>query len=130
MRELLETIIKGIVNNPDEVTVEMRDSVDFPGLKILSVEVAGEDKGIVIGRKGRTINAIRDIVKIAAIRTGDRVRVIVEDGGPREDDFNRSEASGEEMSDNGNVADEASAVQDSVPTIDDAEVEDVLSDEI
>jgi hypothetical protein len=77
MKELLEHIVKSIVNNPEEVSVQERESVDFPGLTILSIEVAEEDKGIVIGRKGRTINSIRDIITISAIRNDKRVKVIL-----------------------------------------------------
>ncbi|MCK9415930.1 MAG: KH domain-containing protein [Candidatus Dojkabacteria bacterium] len=77
MKELLEHIVSSIVNNPEEVSVEERESVDFPGLTILSIEVAEEDKGIVIGRKGRTINSIRDIITISAIRNDRRVKVML-----------------------------------------------------
>ena len=77
MKELLEHIVKSIVNHPDEVSVEERESVDFPGLTILSIEVAEDDKGIVIGRKGRTINSIRDIITISAIRNDKRVKVML-----------------------------------------------------
>lgn len=87
MKELLEHIVKSIVNNPEAVSVDERESVDFPGLTILSIEVAEEDKGIVIGRKGRTINSIRDIVTISAIRNDKRVKVILanDERGPREE---------------------------------------------
>lgn len=84
MRELLEHIIKSIVNNPEEVAVEERESVDFPGLIILSIEVAESDKGIVIGRKGRTINSIRDIITISAIRNDCRVKVMLKDDEKKE----------------------------------------------
>jgi hypothetical protein len=77
MKELLEHIVKSIVNNPEDVSVDERESVDFPGLTILTIEVAEEDKGIVIGRKGRTINSIRDIITISAIRNDKRVKVIL-----------------------------------------------------
>jgi hypothetical protein len=77
MKELLEHIIKSIVNHPDDVVVEERESVDFPGLTILSIEVSEEDKGVVIGRKGRTINSIRDIITISAIRNDRRVKVML-----------------------------------------------------
>lgn len=80
MKELLEYVVKSIVNNPDAVTIEEKESVDFPGLTILSVDVAEDDKGIVIGRKGRTINAIRDLVTINAIRNNRRVKVLIKDG--------------------------------------------------
>lgn len=79
MKELLEHIIKSIVNYPDDVIIEERESVDFPGLTILTIDVNENDKGVIIGRKGRTINSIRDIVTISAIRNSKRVRVILKD---------------------------------------------------
>lgn len=79
MQDLLEHIVKGIVNQPDAVVIEQRESVDFPGLIILEVEVAQDDKGILIGRRGRTINAIRDLITISAIRNDKRVKVLVKD---------------------------------------------------
>lgn len=79
MKELLEHIIKSIVNYPDDVNIEERESVDFPGLTILTIDVNENDKGVIIGRKGRTINSIRDIITISAIRSNKRVRVILKD---------------------------------------------------
>jgi uncharacterized protein len=79
MKELLEYIVKSIVNNPDKVEISERESVDFPGLTILTINVAEEDIGIVIGKRGRTINAIRDIISINAIRSKKRVRVNLEE---------------------------------------------------
>lgn len=84
MKELLEYIVKSIVNNPEAVSIEEKESVDFPGLTILTVEVSEEDKGIVIGRKGRTINAIRDLITINAIRNDKRVKVIIKDDSNKE----------------------------------------------
>lgn len=84
MKELLEYIVKSIVNNPEAVSIEEKESVDFPGLTILTVEVGEEDKGIVIGRKGRTINAIRDLITINAIRNDKRVKVIIKDDSNKE----------------------------------------------
>ncbi len=79
MKELLEHIIKSIVNYPDDVSIDERESIDFPGLTILTINVNESDKGVIIGRKGRTINSIRDILTISAIRSGKRVRVILKD---------------------------------------------------
>ncbi|KKP65559.1 MAG: hypothetical protein UR61_C0018G0009 [candidate division WS6 bacterium GW2011_GWE1_34_7] len=79
MKELLEHIIKSIVNYSDDVSIEERESVDFPGLTILTIDVNENDKGVIIGRKGRTINSIRDIITISAIRNSKRVRVILKD---------------------------------------------------
>lgn len=79
MKELLEHIVKAIVNNPEAVSVEEKQSVDFPGLTILTIDVAEEDKGVVIGRRGRTINSIRDLITINAIRNDKRVKVLIKD---------------------------------------------------
>lgn len=98
MKELLEYVVKSIVNNPEAVSIEEKESVDFPGLTILSVDVSEEDKGIVIGRKGRTINAIRDLITINAIRNNRRVKVLIKDDERREDS-GREEKQKEEDSD-------------------------------
>ena len=79
MRELLEHIVKAIVNEQGKVTVTEKESVDFPGLIILTIDVAETDKGVVIGKSGRTINAIRDIITISAIRNNKKVRVMIKD---------------------------------------------------
>ncbi|MHC1716923.1 MAG: KH domain-containing protein [Candidatus Dojkabacteria bacterium] len=103
MKELLEHIVKSIVNNPDEVKIEERESVDFPGLTILTIEVAETDKGVVIGRKGRTINAIRDLITINAIRNERRVKVMIKDDNnkhmeePAVEEGNSSEAENESI---------------------------------
>ncbi len=99
MKELLEYVVKSIVNNPEAVTIEEKESVDFPGLTILSVDVSEEDKGIVIGRKGRTINAIRDLITINAIRNNRRVKVLIKDD-ERKDGDSREEKQRDEDSEN------------------------------
>lgn len=93
MKELLEYIAKSIVNHPDDVIIEEKESVDFPGLTILTINVNEEDKGVIIGRKGRTINSIRDIITISAIRNNKRVRVILKD----DNRPNRQESTSEDM---------------------------------
>jgi len=91
MTDLLENIVKSIVNHPDDVFIEEKESVDFPGLTILTINVNEEDKGIIIGRKGRTINSIRDIITISAIRNNKRVRVILKDDNNRQDKRDESQ---------------------------------------
>ncbi|KKR06210.1 MAG: hypothetical protein UT34_C0001G0250 [candidate division WS6 bacterium GW2011_GWF2_39_15] len=100
MKDLLEYIVKGIVNNPDEVVIEEKDSVDFPGLMILNIKVSEQDKGVVIGRKGRTINAIRDLITISAIRNDKRVKVLVDEDqrpGNKVEETQADESSNEDM---------------------------------
>jgi uncharacterized protein len=102
MKELLEHIVQSIVNNPEEVSVEEKESADFPGLIILTVDVAEEDKGIVIGRRGRTINAIRDLITINAIRNDKRVKVLIKDDdrGRSKDTSKTQEETSEDTSEN------------------------------
>ncbi len=100
MKELLEHIIKSIVNHPDNVSIEEKESVDFPGLTILTIDVAEDDKGVVIGRKGRTINAIRDLVTIHAIRNDKRVKVLIKD-----DKVGHKDESETQANDTGNQSD-------------------------
>ncbi len=63
MRELIELIIKGIVDNPDKVEIN-----EIVGEKssIFEVRVDPSDIGKVIGRQGRNIKSIRTIVNAAA----------------------------------------------------------------
>lgn len=77
MKELLEFILKAIVNDKDAVKVE--ESTDETGQINLIASVAEEDMGRVIGKAGKVINSIRLIVKIPAIKEGKRVRVDVKE---------------------------------------------------
>ena len=72
MRELLEFVAREIVDDPD--AVEVTESEDERGT-LLSLRVAPDDMGKVIGRAGRTARAIRTVIKAAAIRSGARVAV-------------------------------------------------------
>ena len=69
----LEHLVKGIVDNPDDVTVDM---VSGRRGRTLEVRVNPDDLGKVIGRSGRTAKALRTVV--AAIG-GKGVRVDVVD---------------------------------------------------
>ena len=78
MRDLVEFLVRSLVDDPDAVRVEEIDDGDAT---VLEVHVAGDDLGRVIGREGRVANALRTITKAAATATdGGRVMVeIVED---------------------------------------------------
>ena len=69
MKELVEYIARSLATNPDAVKVT--ESVE-DGQIILRLEVAPEDKGKVIGRQGRVAQAIRVLVRVAAIKEGTR----------------------------------------------------------
>ncbi|OGC24090.1 hypothetical protein A2291_02280 [candidate division WOR-1 bacterium RIFOXYB2_FULL_42_35] len=72
MKELVEYIVKALVDNPDQVVV---NEVQGETAAILEVKVAPEDVGKVIGREGRIANAIRNITKAAAAKQDRRVTV-------------------------------------------------------
>ena len=77
MRELVEFLVRALVDDPTSVSVE---ELDDNGDIVLEVRVASDDLGRVIGREGRVANAIRTIAKAAATVEGGRVMVeIVED---------------------------------------------------
>ena len=63
MRELIELIIKGIVDNPDKVEI---NEIIGEKSSIFEVRVDPSDIGKVIGRQGRNIKSIRIIVNAAA----------------------------------------------------------------
>ena len=73
MRELLEELARRLVDRPEEVTVEQFEVDD--GTVVLEISVAEDDYGKIIGRGGRTANALRTVVKAAAVRENCRVLI-------------------------------------------------------
>ncbi|MBU5677397.1 KH domain-containing protein [Alkaliphilus sp. MSJ-5] len=72
MGHLVEVIAKGLVDNPDQVTVT---EVEGNQSIIIELKVAPEDMGKVIGKQGRIAKAIRTVVKAAATKQNKRVIV-------------------------------------------------------
>ena len=77
MEELVEYLAKGLVDEPDAVSVESFEEDD--GTLVIELEVADDDVGKVIGRNGRTVNALRTVIRAAAVRENRRVLVDVVD---------------------------------------------------
>jgi predicted RNA-binding protein YlqC (UPF0109 family) len=73
-RELLQYLAEGLVDDPDSVSVEPFEGDD--GTIVLELSVAPSDYGKVIGRGGRTAQALRTVVKAAA--TGEGCHVVVD----------------------------------------------------
>jgi len=71
-KEYLETIVKGIVENPDDVKVTR--SVDDMGV-LLTLEVNPADMGQVIGRQGATAKAMRTLIRVCGMKNQERVNV-------------------------------------------------------
>ncbi|MGE5281924.1 MAG: KH domain-containing protein [Chloroflexota bacterium] len=76
MTELLEFLVKALVEDPAAVVVE---ELEEDGDLVYEITVADDDLGRVIGKSGRVANAIRTIAKAAAVRIDRRVIVDILD---------------------------------------------------
>jgi uncharacterized protein len=73
VRDLLVYLARALVDQPDRVEVEQFEEDD--GTLVLELSVADDDYGQVIGRGGRTAQALRTVVKAAAVKDNRRVLV-------------------------------------------------------
>lgn len=72
MKELIEVIVKELVEEKDEVSIEETEN---NGEVNITIYVAEKDKGRVIGRGGSIINSIRTIARSAAIKEDVKVNI-------------------------------------------------------
>jgi hypothetical protein len=80
MQAFLEFVVKGLVQNPEDVRVT---PVEREGATIYELRLSQADVGRIIGRQGATINAIRSLLTAGSARKGQRCSVeIVEDAPP------------------------------------------------
>ncbi len=75
-RTVLEYLAKSIVDDPESVVIEIDESRSTVSLRL---NVSPDDMGRVIGRRGRTAQAIRTVVRAAAAREGVDVHVDIVD---------------------------------------------------
>lgn len=71
------TITKGLVENPDAVSITV-DEPNDEGITVYHLNVAQGDMGRVIGKQGRIIKAIRTIMRSAAVKNNCKVSIEVE----------------------------------------------------
>lgn len=72
MKELLEYLAKSLVDCPDDVQVQQ---IDGERTIVLELRVSPDDMGKIIGKQGRIAQAIRTVIKAAAVKEGKRVVV-------------------------------------------------------
>ena len=72
MRDLVENIIKALVDEPESVIVNQTDG---ESILILEIKVSQNDIGKVIGKEGRIANSIRTIVKAASAKLDKKATV-------------------------------------------------------
>ena len=77
MKELLISIVEGLVEDPSAIQVT-EDASDEAGTTVLHLHVAERDIGRVIGKQGRIAKAIRTVMRAAAIRNGTKVLVEID----------------------------------------------------
>lgn len=70
MKVLVHSIVKALVDYSDQISIAERHSLNTT---IVELTVAKQDRGKVIGKEGRTINAIRTILKASVARKKRRV---------------------------------------------------------
>jgi uncharacterized protein len=67
VKELIEYIVKGLVDYPDQVRVSER--IDERSVEV-RLKVAPEDMGRIIGKDGRVANAMRTLLRMASVHRG------------------------------------------------------------
>jgi predicted RNA-binding protein YlqC (UPF0109 family) len=77
--EVLETIVKNLVNNPDAVKITR--SLDELGV-LLKIKVHPQDMGLLIGRRGEMIKAIKTIMRAVGIKNYARINIKIEEPEP------------------------------------------------
>lgn len=75
-KELLNYIVKNLVNHPEVVEIE---EVEHEARLVLKLRVAKEDMGRIIGKEGRIIRSIREIINAYAMKDSKKVSVDVEE---------------------------------------------------
>lgn len=76
MEEMLKTIVKYLVDNPDSIEVTKREGDKSTTLEL---RVAPEDMGKIIGRQGKMAKAIRTLMKAYATKEGTKINVDIMD---------------------------------------------------
>ncbi|MBC7474816.1 MAG: KH domain-containing protein [Candidatus Sericytochromatia bacterium] len=77
IKDAVRTIVEALVTHPEDVLITLETDEDE---KIrINISVNAEDRGRVIGRQGKTINALRTVVKAAAIKSNQRINLKVLD---------------------------------------------------
>jgi len=77
MLNLTQYLVSNLVDHPEAVSVT--ENIDESNTHLISITVDPADMGKVIGKGGKIINAIRELVKVKAIKQGLRIRVMLTD---------------------------------------------------
>ena len=78
MKELLETIIRPLIEHPDQLVIETKEK-DNRGYVVYHVRVAKPDMGRIIGKNGRIAKVIRTVMRSAGSRKGEKTVVEIDE---------------------------------------------------
>lgn len=73
MKEMIENIVKSIVDKPDEVNINIAESENT---KIYEISVGDGDIGKVIGKRGKNVSAIRTLVSAVSAKEGGKRSIL------------------------------------------------------
>jgi predicted RNA-binding protein YlqC (UPF0109 family) len=76
IKGLLEYLVKSMVKNPGQVDIVMTEK---EGAVIIEMKVAPEDRGLVIGKQGKTIKALRKILSAASSGSDRRITLEIQE---------------------------------------------------
>ena len=77
MKELLVSIVKGLVDDPSAIEVKV-DVKNEEGVIVYHLHVSENDMGRVIGKQGRIAKAIRTVMRAAAAKNDEKIQVEIE----------------------------------------------------
>ena len=72
----LQYVVENLVANPDDITIERKEDELWV---LLTLRVNKDDMGIIIGKSGNTINALRSLLRILGMKIDKRINLKVED---------------------------------------------------
>jgi len=74
--EFLQYVVENLVANPDDIAIERKEDELWV---LLTLRVNKDDMGIIIGKSGNTINALRSLLRILGMKIDKRINLKVED---------------------------------------------------
>jgi len=80
MQDTLKFIIQSIVDKPEAVDIE---ELEEEGVTQFTITADSSDYGKIIGKEGKIIRSIRNIMKIPAIKAGKRINISLADNTPQ-----------------------------------------------
>ncbi len=80
MKDTLYYIVSALVENPTKVEIQENEE---DGIVLFTISVAPEDMGKIIGKEGKVIRSIRNIMKILAMKQNKKIQIQLSDDSPQ-----------------------------------------------